>query len=1037
MPGPWVCTVTGLEEQMNGVLRGRLYRHRGVGLLRAAAAPSTGITDGWPDLADPDACRTWLRTVWAHPDFADGVRQASPGLADLIEALCDDQEAPVKDVQRATRSVLRYVLRATGRHTPFGLFAGVAPAWVGSTARVRWGDEHRAVARVDAQWLADVIGRLETDPELLERLEVVFNDLAVQRGGRLHAPHGPTKVSIRNTSAVQAARDAASSPLRFGTLANKLTEAFPGAERATVCGMLTDLTRQGLLITCLRAPLTVPDQLAHLLDRLREVGADDLPSVAPMLHELESIASHVNAHNEQPAVRAQALTREYVGRRMSTLSREGRTRLAVDLRLDCAVQLPEDVAREVEWAATALARLGRQLTGEPAWRDYYSAFCDRYGVGSLVPLRDVVDPDAGLGMPNGYPGSVLPSPSGAISSQRDELLLTMAWQTMAGGVREIVLTDDLIDDLAVGDPSTRPRIPPHVEVGARIHAVSIEALNRGDFTLTVHPGRCAGTLTSRFATIIPNACLDDVYRAVPVATNGAIAVQVSFPPAYAHAENVIRLPAHLPHVLPLGEHRAANDADTLITLDDLAVTATRDELMLVSLSRRQVIEPQVFHALALDKQAPPLARFIAHLSRAFGAAWTEFDWGTATHHMPYLPRVRYRRSVLSPARWRLSASDLPAREVGDDAWRQALAQWRRRWHCDATVELLDADRSLPLDLDEPAHAAILRAYLERHGRATLSEAVDPAAAGWIGGHAHEVVFPLFSTCPPARSPRVSVAPLVTNGTHGQPPGGEASNWLNAKVYTHPERLDELIAQHLPTLLAGNGETACWFVRYRSLHDSDHLRLRIRTTDVGQRATWMAAVGAWVDDLRRQGVVGRLVFDTYYPEVGRYGFLTAMDAAEKVFVADSAVVTAQLRHLFPATVSPIALAAINLVEIVRAFHGGLPQAMQWLTAHGTPPGAASDREAAEQVTGFFRPSPQQNRPAWAQALTDVWSMRAAALAACRAQLPGDVDEEAVLESLLHMHHNRALGIDPDSEKTCRRLARQAALAWTAHQPAADS
>ena len=47
---------------------------------------------------------------------------------------------------------------------------------------------------------------------------------------------------------------------------------------------------------------------------------------------------------------------------------------------------------------------------------------------------------------------------------------------------------------------------------------------------------------------------------------------------------------------------------------------------------------------------------------------------------------------------------------------------------------------------------------------------------------------------------------------------------------------------------------------------------------------------------------------------------------------------------------------------------------------------------------------------------------------RQQLPPEADLDRVVESLLHMHHNRAIGIAPDSERTCRRLARQAALAW---------
>ncbi|MCP2261659.1 thiopeptide-type bacteriocin biosynthesis domain-containing protein [Streptoalloteichus tenebrarius] len=44
-------------------------------------------------------------------------------------------------------------------------------------------------------------------------------------------------------------------------------------------------------------------------------------------------------------------------------------------------------------------------------------------------------------------------------------------------------------------------------------------------------------------------------------------------------------------------------------------------------------------------------------------------------------------------------------------------------------------------------------------------------------------------------------------------------------------------------------------------------------------------------MRQAGLVGRLVFDTYFLEVGRYGQGEALEAAENVFVADSATVTA--------------------------------------------------------------------------------------------------------------------------------------------------
>jgi thiopeptide-type bacteriocin biosynthesis protein len=792
--------------------------------------------------------------------------------------------------------------------------------------------------------------------------------------------------------------------------------------------MLSELVQQGFLITCLRAAGTVIDPLAHLLDRLRETGADTLPTVAPLLADLEVIRAEVHHHNRGSTSDVEhASKRATITRRMREMSGAGRRPLAVDLRLDCHVQVPEHVIREMAWAASALVRLTRHPTGEAPWRDFYTAFCQRYGTGTLVPLTDVVAPDAGLGFPAGYLGSVLPSPSGG-PLERDEKLLTLAWQAVVDGSSEIALVEETLRSLTVGGPSVERCIPPHVELAARIHASTIQALERGEYTLTIAPARSAGTLTSRFTAVAPDTGLARMYATVPTATEEALPVQLSFAPVYASGENVCRVPAYLPHVLSVGEHHDCDEKT--ISVEDLAVTATRDGLSLVSISRQRVLEPQVFHALALDKQAPPLARFLAHLPRALGVAWHEFDWGPPAQQLPFLPRVRYRRAVLSPARWRLTKDDLPPGQAGDDAWRQALDRWRRRWHCPETVELRDADRTLRLALDEPAHVAILHAHLQRAGHAILTEAADAADLGWIDGHAHDIAVPLVTTRLPAPTPVASPLPVVTNSGHGQLPGAPQTAWLYAKLHTHPERIDEILAEQLPRLLDILGcKPRCWFLRYRSPSETDQLRLRIRALDSEQYGRHVAAVGAWAHQLRHKGLAGRLVLDTYHPEVGRYGDREALDAAEEVFVADSQVVSAQLRRLPAAVIDPAALAAMNLVAISEGFLGSLGDAMRWLIAQPAPV-ATTHRMAAEQVVGLVRSSMLRTLPGWKGEVDEAWQARATALSSYRRHLPGNADTDAVLESLLHMHHNRALGIDRDGERMCRRLARQAALAWTA-------
>ncbi|WNV83036.1 lantibiotic dehydratase [Umezawaea sp. Da 62-37] len=1012
-----------------------LYRHTGVALLRASATPLTSAPDQWPDLADIASCRAWLDRMWARDGLAAAVRQASPSLADRVDAIQTGQAVSDKQVRGATVSTVRYVLRSIGRPTPFGLFAGVSPVTLGPVGRVEWRAGHRAVVRADAQWLADIITRAESCPALLERLHVTVNDLTVRRGDRLELPQGTDRARVLCTAAILAAWQAAATPVRFGDLIDKLAADFT-TDRLKVRNSITALlVRPGFLLTNLRAPFTVTDPLSHLLTRLHDADAADLPEIADLLRDLDAVHTELGRHNapttfgdEQHQARTALISH------MRALSPAGRTPIAADLLLDTTIDLPNVVAQEMAAAASALLRTTRHPTGDPAWREYQAEFTDRYGVGTLVPLLEVVSPETGLGYPARFHGSLRPAPAVALG-QRDERLLAMAWQAMADGSREIVLSHT--DLAALTDPDLDERhIPPHVELAARLHCVGADALNRGEFTLTVAPARSAGTLTSRFTPMATGSGLAEVYRALPAATEGALRAQLSFGPKFVPAENVCRVPTYLDHVIPLGEHRGHDDSATLIPLQDLAVCATRDRLYLVSRSRRRVVEPQVFHALALDKQPHPLARFLAELPRAFSASWYQFDWGPHVT-LPALPRVRYGRTVLSPAQWRLATTDLPQQGTDPQGRRDLLTAWRSRWNCPDVVELRDADRTLRLRLDEPVHATLLHTHLVKHGQAILYEAADVADYGWIGGHAHEIALPLVTTRPAAPPPLHGPLPEVTN-QHGQLPGDPGATWLTAKIHTHPERIDGILTTRLPQLLNTLPDgTDWWFVRYHSRHETDHLRLRLRPTPEYYAACTIA-VGKWTQRMRQAGLITDMRFTSYHPEIGRYGHGAALDSAEDVFTADSRLVAALLRALPATSVNPTALAVANMIGIVRGLLGTPADAADWVTQR-TAPAVTIARDLLDETMRLSaHPGAVRQLPGWTEPVEQAWQTRADALAAYRGHLhPGTgIDIDAVLASLLHLHHNRAIGINPDHERLCERLTRHAALAWQARRPGGD-
>ncbi|WP_246267148.1 lantibiotic dehydratase [Nonomuraea typhae] len=957
------------------------YRHLDIALIRVTTYGEADLPP-WPG----GQWRDWIVQVWAHPCVAAAVTLASPVLAERVEALRAGREMADGRLRRMALSLAGYLVRMRGRATPFGLFAGVAPLRFGGAAECRLGEPVTRTSP-DGLWLDGLIARLEA--AMPARLPVMVNDLAHVRGDRLVVPWRPEadEVSVRYGPAVRKLVELAGAPILTADLLDALTEAFPGASGAALGKMVAELVACGVLITGLRPPSTGPDALTHLIGHVPEGPA------ARELREIQAALAAADRLRGEGAARA----RQAVAARMRALHpAEDAQPLRVDLRLDGSVTLPAQVAAEVEAAAGALLRLTPHPAGHPAWQDYHLAFLERYGEGAVVPIGQLIDPATGLGFPAHYRKPWEPGPL----THRDRRLLALAQQAALDGAREVVLDDAAIDDLAAGH---EPRALPYLELVAEVRAdLSLEVL-AADGT--------AGGLMGRFAGLLPGeAGLD---ARLPVAVRGAVKAQLSFPPRHPRAHDLARTPLLLPELISVAEHRARPG----IPWRELAVTADRDRMYVLRPDRRQVVEPALTSAVAREAM-PPVARLLFELPRARGAVVSPFSWGAAAG-LPYLPRVRYGRAVLAPARWHVT---LPGPRAAGPEWARALRDLRERLRLPAIVSVGAADRRLRLDLDEPMSLALLRAHLGRAGSAVVAEASSPAEL--FGGRAHEIVVPLAATAPPARAP--VIGPLFSPA-HAVPPGADV---VYAKLYGHPAVVDTILTRHLPELLRTweDGPPMWWFVRYRD--PRPHLRLRLHLTGARAYGPAAARLGTWAAGLRERGLIGDVVLDTYHPETARYGPGEALAAAHAAFAADSAAALAQVATLSAARrVHPHALTAASLADLAAALLGGRAEGARWLIRHPEPgPAPAGGRALARQVLELTGENAPANLPGGTE-LAAAWRDRRRAVAAYTGLVGA---RSPVIDSFLHLHHLRALGIDPGAEHTCRRLARAAALSFTARR-----
>jgi thiopeptide-type bacteriocin biosynthesis protein len=985
-----------------------VYQYLDAAVVRAAVLPVETAHGTWPDLtgetADSASWRPWLRRTWEIPGFADAVEQASPSLARRVREICGGRQVPDGDARRAVLAVMRYLLRASGRATPFGLFAGVAPARIGDRVSIRVGSMHRSTDRVDAGRLAAAVAMLEAEPTLRLRLKVLANNLVSERDGYMVLEHRaadvpggpPVHVRVRATRPVRMAMSMAAAPIRLGDLTAKLAVEFAAVASTRIDQMLGGLVSKQLLVTNLHPAMTTADPVTYLGRELHAVTSGSPAGAARASAALAELTTGARRH--------------------------------VDLRVDWDLVVPREVAAEAARAADVLVGLAPRPFLSPGWAAWHGRFLDRYGPRAVIPVLDAVDAGAGLGYPAGFLGGP-PVPGGALTD-RDVRLLALAQHAALRRQQEVPLDEAIIASLATVSP--RARSQPTAEVTVRVHADSPESVCAGRFILAiVGVSRAAGTTIGRFLDMLDpdRTAMSASYAGLPTATANATIAQISAPTLYASADNVARAPQVMRHVIALGEYRD-DGGEPRIALDDIAVTADADRLYLLSRSLQRVIEPIALNAIERVNHTHPLARFLAEATNAMRVPCTSFDWGAAAG-LPFLPALRYGRILLAGARWLITPADLPGPATRWREWDNAFAARRDAVALPQLVYLGDGDQRIGLDLAEPAHRALVRAEVDRSGTAVLRDAPEANATGWSGGYVHEITIPLAAARTPAEAPWWLDGGEVTGRAHGHHPG--SGGRFSLKLYAGRDRQTVVLTRHLPRLLDGLGTQAqCWFLRYG---DRDqHLRVRLTVPD-SHFAPTAATIGAWTEHLQEAGLITAVQWDAYFPETARFGGPAAMAGAESFFAADSAAALAQLA-LCTGKGGPAvrAMIAASMLDIAIGLLGDADAAAAWLIARSrtTAPGPSRALyNEALALAGPEVPRALTARPGGERILA-CWARRRTALTAYRNALLeiGSVRVTALLPELLHLHHARMAGAGLDDERLCVHLARAAALSWTA-------
>ncbi|MFI9316123.1 lantibiotic dehydratase [Streptomyces althioticus] len=999
-------------------------------LVRMASRPRGTALEG-VDAADPVP---GARRLAADPVLGQAVRVASGSLAHSLDRLTGDEGVAALGRKRtlsAARTLTRYARRAAARPTPFGLFAGVGRARFGSAAKAEPGAGEVAV-RLDGAWLRRRVMAWLAEPSVRRRVDVVLNDLCFVRDGRLCLRTGGQERSVRDNALVGAVRERTRTLVGYGDLLDTLTRRFPSLDAERLDGQLAELVRRGFLLTSL-----TPHRIdTALLDGIEAVLDEALPDDARALRDIRAAcARHERDSPEAGGESWHRLLDEV--RRLDVPGTDGdaqaRPPVHVDLHMRGEFVLPETVGREVCRYAGAIWSVTPEWTTLAYMRDYRDRFIERYGTACAVPLGELADPHRGLGLPPEYgaePTYARTGPGDEVDGPRRAFVGELIQEAVLSG-GDLVLTDEVVRrlaDVARHDPEAAP--PRGLELCFQVLADSTAALDRGDFRLLGSPhigAWAAGATAGRFAEA---AGLTADLTRLAAETSGdpdgdVIAAQVELLPREPRGLNIVQVPRLLPYRIPVG---VPDDRDDPRCLDwrTLLVAAGSDGLRLLHPESGRPVRPVLPHMLALDAQAPPVARFLMDLATARPRVWSGWDW--AGHDtLPYLPRVRYGRVVVMPKRW-LPGRRLrdAARAKGAEVWEEGLDAWRRRLTVPDRLHIARNDQMYPVDLRDRWDRELLRSELTAlHPQFVLYEdlTADGAGLGWNGGHSTEIVVPLAGARPSGGATgtvdeeRLRTAPPVRPApTRFHLPG---EDWLFVKWYAEPSAHEPLLADHLPAVLGEiEDDVDRWFfVRYQ---DPDpHLRLRFHGDVEALNGRVLPALSRASRVLVESGALRSMTLDTYRPESDRYGGEALQEAAERLFRTDS-------------------LSAVVHLRAARGAARGLPADVLAGLGHAVLLESLGDWDWCGWVDRMFTKSEEhevyQRQRALADrlitpgnvvasavealgapALRSLWADSDEPRAYGRAVLSApEADRDEALLSLLHMRHNRHFGIDRSAE-----------------------
>ena len=664
-----------------------------------------------------------------NPTVQEAIYVASPVLYAELQKYIAGTIANPDEKRRIESSIYRYISRMSSRCTPFGLFAGCSVASItGDTTSIILSNYNRCT-RLDMYFLCTLAQELSKQSGIKENMKYYPNTTLYSLGNKYRYVEYQYIQSKRIHRIASVARsvylDAILKAARQGVKINELLSYLvnEAIDRETALAFIDELIDSQILVGELSPSVTGDDFFSRIIRILEEINPNENRIVS--LKEIQDMLRLLDSKQEENIKLYQNIIHKI---KKINIPYEEKFLFQVDMTKNVRVALlGKDIADELQSTMTFLNKITKRDRNETLYQ-FQQAFYSRYEDREM-PLMEVLDPETGIGYPsNKGAGDISPLLEdfyvpGQVNQEMNiqsspflSVLFKKTTETLKQNKNEVILSDNDVKDFHVYWDDLPPTMYSMFDI---LESDSGNSL----IQLTGFYGTCGANMLARFAHTDENITLfvSEIVAKERELMPDVLLAEIAHLPD-SRIGNVLSRP-HIRDCEILYLAHSDLPENRQIYMSDLYLSIRQGRICLRSKKLNKEIVPRLTNAHNYRNRSMPVYRFLCDMQIQHGRGGLLFNWGYLNNELTFLPRVRYKNTILSLSTWKIKTAEIkPLFTIKeDDKLVTEAGKWREKYPLPPKMLLPDGDNELFVDWENARSIRALFSIIKKRERIALTE----------------------------------------------------------------------------------------------------------------------------------------------------------------------------------------------------------------------------------------------------------------------------------------------------------------------------